>query len=142
LATTTEDTVARLRDVPLFAGCPDASLRRLAEVTAEVTFPAGRLIVNQGQIGNGLYIVVSGSASVVHGSDVLLQLGPGEFFGELSVIDQQPRSASVVAATDTVCLALASWDLLALLEQDSRLALNLIQVLASRLRACGEQLRH
>jgi CRP/FNR family transcriptional regulator len=69
-------------------------------------------------------------------------LAEGDFFGELAVIDQQPRMASVQAETDTACLALASWDLLALLEKDPALSLNMIKALAERLRSAGERHHH
>jgi CRP-like cAMP-binding protein len=98
--------------------------------------------VLQGQVGNGLYIVVSGAARVVQGADVLARLGPGDFFGELAVIDQQPRSASAYAEGPSSCLALASWDLMALLAEEPALALNLLRELASRLRRADAQLRH
>ena len=69
-------------------------------------------------------------------------LGPGDFFGELSVIDQQPRNASVQAVTETRCLGLASWELLQLLQTDSALSLNLIRGLVTRIRQFGEHHRH
>lgn len=131
-----------LSRVPLFQGCPPGSLLRIAEATGELSFPAGQLIVSKGQVGNGLYIVVTGGASAMAGQERLARFGPGDFFGELTVIDQQPRSANVVADEPTTCLALASWDLLALLRQDDQLALNLLTALAKRLRATTEQLRH
>lgn len=131
-----------LARVPLFAGISEESMARLAEVVGEQDFPAGAFIVRQGQIGTGLYIIVSGMARVVRGSDELAVLKDGDFFGELAVVDQQPRMASVQAETDTSCLALASWDLLALLETDSALSLNLIKALSARLRAVGERHHH
>ncbi len=117
-------------------------MARLAEATGELAFPAGEFIVRQGQIGNGLYIIVSGSARVIRGSAEIARLGEGEFFGELSVIDQRPRMASVEAAEDCRLLAVASWDLLRLLEHDPALSLNLIRGLVARLRAAGEHHHH
>lgn len=137
-----EEKSAALARVPLFEGISQASLDRLTEATGEVEFSAGQFIVRQGQVGSGLYIIVSGTARVVSGSRELARLGPGDFVGELAVIDQQPRLASVQAVDDTVCLALASWDLLELLRHDSALALNLIRGLAARLRSLTEQHRH
>lgn len=139
---TSEEKRARLESVPLFRDCSSDVLDRLAEATAEFEFSADAPIVQQGQVGNGLYVVVSGGASIVAGSDELARLGPGEFFGELSVIDQQPRAATAYAIGDTVCLALASWDLLAELERDPQLAVNLLRELARRLRRADAQLRH
>jgi len=138
---TAQQKAAWLARVPLFAGISDESMARLAEVVGEVDFPAGSWIVRQGQIGTGLYVILSGRARVIRGSEELAQLGEGEFFGELAVIDQQPRMASVQAETDTACLALASWDLLSLLEHDPALSLNLIKGLTERLRAAGEHHR-
>ena len=84
----------------------------------------------------------SGEVRILAGDDELARLGPGETIGELSVIDQQPRAASAVARADTVCLALASWDLIALIERDPSLALNLMRQLAGRLRRADVQLPH
>jgi CRP/FNR family transcriptional regulator len=132
-----------LARVELFRGCTPESLRMLAEVTGEIDYPADHFIVSQGQIGNGLYIVVSGQARVVRGSETIAELGPGDFFGELAVIDQLPRMASVVAETPTTCLALASWDLLRILEREPRLALNLLHEVSLRLRAAaGDRHQH
>lgn len=139
---TTQEKRRWLEGVPLFRGCPSDVVERLAGSTAEFEFTPEQPIVQQGQIGNGLYIVVSGGARVVAGSDELARFGPGEFFGELSVIDQQPRTASVFAVSQTTCLALASWDLVAELERDPRLAMNLLAELAGRLRGADVQLRH
>jgi CRP-like cAMP-binding protein len=131
-----------LRHVALFSEASDDSLRQVAERTGEQAFPAGRHIVSQGQGGNGLYLIVSGSVRVVRGDEGLARLGHGEVFGELTVIDQMPRHASVVTEEPTVCLALAAWDFLEILESDPRLALGVLKVLAARLRASGEQHRH
>jgi CRP/FNR family cyclic AMP-dependent transcriptional regulator len=138
----TEEKRVWLEKVPLFRGCSADVVDRLADATAEFTFAEGQPIVQQGQVGNGLYIVVDGGARIVAGSDELARLGSGDFFGELSVIDQRPRAATAYAIGPTTCLALASWDLVAVLENDSRLAMNLLHELAGRLRAADAQLRH
>jgi CRP-like cAMP-binding protein len=140
---TTEQKANWLAGVPLFAGISAESMNRLADVAGEQEFAAGQFIVRQGQVGTGLYIVVDGSVNVIRGGDdVLATLGPGDFFGEMSVIDQQPRNASVQAQSTTTVLAVASWDLLGLLESDPALSLNLIKGLVARVRAAGEQHRH
>ena len=126
----------------MLAGCPGEVIDTLAESTAEIEFADEQAIVRQGQVGNGLYIVVSGGARIVQGSDELARIGPGDFFGELSVIDQRPRTASAFALGESVCLALASWDLMAVLEREPTVSLNLLKELAGRLRATDEQLRH
>jgi len=142
MALTTEEKMAWLERVELFKGCPPDALRRIAERGGEIEFPAGRHIVTQGVIGNGLYVIVSGRARVMKGDEVMAELGPGDFFGELSVIDQLPRLATVIAEEPTTCLGLASWDLIAEIERDPKLALNLLRALALRLRAAREEHRH
>src|SRR3712207_2617326 len=107
---------------------------RLAEAAGEQDFPAGHFIARQGQIGTGLYLIIDGSVDIVRGDDVLATLGPGEFFGEMSVIDQQPRFASARAAQPTRVLAIASWDFMSLLESDAALAVNVIRGLVARIR--------
>jgi CRP/FNR family transcriptional regulator, cyclic AMP receptor protein len=138
----TDEVASALSRLPLFEGISEDSMARLARVTGEVDYEPDQFIVLQGQVGTGLYVILEGSARVVRGSDELAQLGPGDFFGELSVIDQKPRNASVQAVEPTRCLALASWDLLDLLESDPKLALNMIKGLAARIREQGEQHRH
>jgi CRP-like cAMP-binding protein len=133
---------ALLQAVPLFRGSSAEAIERMAGATSEFTFEADAPIVKQGQVGNGLYIIISGGVRVVAGSDQLARLGPGEFFGELSVIDQRPRTATAFADGETVCLALAAWDLMALLEQEPGLAMNMLRELAGRLRDADAQLRH
>jgi len=142
MSLSTAEKASALAQVPLFAGISGESMARLADSAGELEFAAGQFIVRQGQVGTGLYVVLDGSVKVLRGSDELARLRRGDFFGELSVIDQQPRNASVQAAEPTSCLAVASWDLLALIESDSAIALNLIRGLVARVRAAGEQHRH
>jgi len=137
-----QDKISWLAGVPLFASCDEETIERIADATGELVFTDGQAIVQQGQVGNGLYIVVSGSVRIVAGGGELARLGAGDFFGELAVIDQQPRNATAYAEGSTDCLALASWDLIALLERDSGLAMNLLRELARRLRRADAQLRH
>jgi CRP-like cAMP-binding protein len=138
---TTQDRRAWLERIPLFEDCAPESLDRLAEVVGEAAFVSGQPIVLQGQVGNGLFIIVSGAGRVLEGGVELARIGPGDTIGELSVIDQQPRVASVIAEGPVTALSLASWDLLGLLERDPRMSLNLLKVLARRLRDADERLR-
>jgi CRP-like cAMP-binding protein len=135
------ERVAWLERVPLFGGCDPQLIGEIADLTGEQTFADGQVIVRQGQVGNGLYIIVSGAVRIVGGTTELERMGPGDFFGELSVIDREPRSATVVAEGSTSCLALASWDLDELLARSPRLAQNLLRGLAGRLRRADARLR-
>ena len=142
MSLTTQEKRAWLAKVPLLDGCEEGILDTIAAATTEFEFADGQSIVQQGQVGNGLYVVVTGAARIVQGHDELIRLGPGDFFGELSVIDQQPRTASAFAVGATACLALASWDLMPILEREPALTLNLLRSVVGRLRHADMQLRH
>ena len=126
----------------LFEGAPASALGRLAERAGERSFADGEYLVRQGQAGTGLWVIVSGGARVVRGSEELSRLGPGQFLGELAVIDQQPRLASVVATGPTVALGLASWDLFTEVEKDPELAAAMLRGLAHRLRQVIGEAHH
>ncbi len=119
---------------PLFRGLDGTGLAAVAAAAIEVEFPADRVIVRQGEIGTGFFVVVDGSVRVVRDGAVLARLGPGEFFGELSVLDGGPRVAQVLAAEPTRCLALASWDFERVLREEPAVALSVLRVVAARLR--------
>jgi CRP/FNR family transcriptional regulator, cyclic AMP receptor protein len=127
---------------PLFRGVPPDQLAAVAETATEVDFPAGRVIARQGEIGTGFFIVVEGGARVIRDGTTLARLGPGEFFGELSVLDGLPRIAQVVADAPTRCLAIASWDLERVLLDHPALTLGILRELAGRLRSVTEQQHH
>jgi CRP-like cAMP-binding protein len=127
---------------PLFTGVDEAGLGMVAERAFEVDFAPGQVIARQGDVGTGFFIVASGSVRVVRDGATIATLGPGEFFGELSVLDGQPRNAQVVAAEPTTCLALASWDFEAIVTEDPKVALAVMRGLAGRLRGLTEALRH
>ena len=93
-------------------------MERIAERTIEVEFPADHVIARQGEIGTGFFVIASGGARVVRDGEAIARLGPGDFFGELSVLDGRPRVAQVLADGPTVCLALATWDFEAVLLEE------------------------
>jgi len=128
-----------LAGCPLFRGVGSEYLAALAEKATEVEFAPRHTIVRQGEIGTGFFIVVEGRVKVLRDARTLATLGPGEFFGELSVLDGQPRIAQVVAEEPTRCLALASWDFEKVLLDQPALSLAILRGLAARLRAVSEQ---
>lgn len=119
---------------PLFAGLEADGMAAVAQAAVEVEFPAGRTIARQGEIGTGLFIVAEGVVRVVRDGEIIARLGPGEFFGELSVLDGGARTASVIADGPTTCLALATWDAERVLREQPSVALAVLRVLAARLR--------
>ncbi len=139
---TKKQKVALLQKVSLFSGVGPRALAAIAGLMTEIDFPPQRYIVRQGQVGTGFYLIASGRAAVLRGSTVVAELGPGDFFGELSVLDQSPRMAHVVAGEPTTCLALASWDLARLLEKNPKITLAMLRIVAGRLRAASEHHTH
>lgn len=127
---------------PLFHGIGADGVAALAGRATEVDFPAGHVIARQGEIGTGFFVIVAGSVRVVRDGDVLAHLGPGDFFGELSVLDRQPRNATVAAETASRCLAIASWDFEAELLANPALTLAILRGVAARLRRETEAIRH
>ena len=119
---------------PLFRGLDGGDLASVAAAAIEVDFPADRVIAREGEIGTGFFIVVEGRVKVVRGGTTVAHLGPGEFFGELSVLDGGPRVAQVVAEAATRCLAIASWDFERVLREEPGVALAVLRVVAARLR--------
>ncbi len=139
---TREAKIELLGRTPLFAGVEPESLAGIADRTVEVdTAPEG-VILRQGEIGTGFFIVVTGTVRVVRDGETIARLGPGEFFGELSVLDRLPRNAQVAADEPTTCLALASWDLEAVLLEEPHMALAMLRAMAGRLRAITDAHRH
>ena len=126
----------------LFDGIDAEGMDQIAAVAVQVDFPADHVIARQGEIGTGFFVIVKGAARVVRAGETIATLGPGDFFGELSVLDGRPRIAQVIADGPTTCLALASWDFEAVLLQQPRVALAILRGLAARLRDLTEADRH
>jgi CRP/FNR family cyclic AMP-dependent transcriptional regulator len=127
---------------PLFQGVDAEHLAAVGDKATEVEFPAGRVIARQGEIGTGFFIIVDGRVKVIRDNEELAVLGPGDFFGELSVLDRMPRVAQVVTDAPTRCLALASWDFEQVLLDHPALALAILRGLAGRLRSVTEHHRY
>jgi CRP-like cAMP-binding protein len=132
-----KETADFLSKVPLFKTLRRSQLEGLAKVARPDDFAAGEDIVTQGQGGVGLFIIVSGQADVVHvrrdrTKTVVNKLGPADYFGELALLTEGPRTASVVAAEPTQVLVLARWDFMGLLKRDAEMAVAILQELAWR----------
>jgi CRP-like cAMP-binding protein len=125
--------VDRLRSVPLFGGCNDKELAFIASRADEVDIPAGRVLCEKGKSGGDFFIILDGRADVeaVHGKR---NLGPGEFFGEIALIDNGPRTATVKAATPMRCLVLGHTQFRDVLRQNGEIALKVLRAVTERLR--------
>ena len=139
---TSERRTQLLGTVGLFSGLGPDELAAIAQRAVEVDFGADRTIVRQGEVGTGFFLIATGLARVVRDGETVAELGPGDFFGELSLLDGEPRIAAVVSQTPTACLAIASWDFEALLEERPRLAILILKGVARRLREVSEEHRH
>jgi CRP-like cAMP-binding protein len=142
MSLTSERRTQLLASVELFRGLGPEELAAVADRMVEVDFAEDRMIVRQGEVGTGFFLIATGLARVVRDGETIARLGPGDFFGELSVLDGEPRMATVVTDTTTTCLAIASWDFEALLEAQPRLAILILKGVARRLRAVSEEHRH
>lgn len=131
---TRRETAQALSVVPLFAGFTKRDLSRLAEETDIVSFPAGSTIVEEGLLGETMFVVLSGEAKVMKGKRRLGTVRPGDFFGEVALLDGAPRSASVVAETPVVAIRLFRRTLLRTLEAEPELALKILDSLVRRVR--------
>jgi CRP-like cAMP-binding protein len=139
-----EDT---LRNVELFRDIDKDDLETLAKIVVTREFKQGDVIVRESEPGVAFYVVSRGRVEVVKGAtgseQVLAVLNPGEFFGEMALFDDQPRSASVRAIQDTECLVMSKWDLNTVFAATNcRVATHLLAVLARRIRNLQDAATH
>jgi CRP-like cAMP-binding protein len=134
-----------LRRVPLFSDLAEVELARFAEVLREREYPKNSVILFEDDPGDALYVVRTGQVKVVligeDGREVILSvLTDGDFFGEMSLIDDEPRSAHVIAMRDSQLLVLRREDFQAQLEAQPKIALKLLRVVVQRLRRADEKI--
>jgi CRP/FNR family transcriptional regulator, cyclic AMP receptor protein len=128
------DQTELLSQVPLFATVPKKDLRVLARAAHDMTYEAGTQLASQDDLGVTFFTVVEGEAEVVLNGRVIKRLGPGDYFGEMSIIDRAPRSADVVAASRLRCLVFTQWEFRPFLKEHPDIAWALLEVLVGRLR--------
>ena len=123
-----------LAQVPLFEGLSRRHLKQIAEHADEISFREREIIVEAGQRGGTFFVIVEGEVRVVRGDRTIARVGPGEFFGEISLLDGGPRTASVIAATPVVAIRLfkASFD--KVVREEPRVAGKILAAVARRLR--------
>ena len=139
------DKLELMRHVTLFRTLDDDQLHTLVAAARECVYPREAAIVEQGQNrdesqdGDSLYVILQGRVDVVREGEGrqqhIAQLGPGQFFGEMSLLDGKPRSATVIALEDTQCLILPRWDLLRTMRKEPEVAIHMLEVLSRRLRS-------
>lgn len=131
---TTSEKVLRLRGVDLFLALTAEDLVEIAEIAEEVDFGAGEMIIREGEVGVDLYVVVDGAVRVFRGEHQLAVLGLDSVFGEIAILDSEPRTASVAADTDVSLLRIHQQDFVDILRSRPQIANAVIRVLCERLR--------
>ena len=124
-----------LQRVPLFADFERGELERLARSFKERTFEAGSAVVGEVKTGAGFFVIESGESSVSVRDSLRAKLGPGDYFGEIALIDEGARSATVTADSELRCWGLTSWEFRPLVEGNAAIAWKLLETMAKRLRA-------
>ena len=123
-----------LKRVPLFQGLDDKHIDTLSRTFTDRTFKAGQEITSEGGGGVGFFVIENGEAVVSVGGEERRTLGPGDYFGEVALIDEGSRSATITAKTDVQCYGLTPWQFRPLVEENATIAWPLLVSMAKRLR--------
>jgi len=124
----------QLAKVPFFASLSKKDLQRVAKASDETPIAAGQTLVEQGRTGHEFFLILEGTAVVRRNNRKTADLGPGQYFGELAILDRGPRSASVVANTDMRVLVLGQREFVGLVDSIPGMAYKILTVMALRLR--------
>ena len=123
-----------LRSVPLFTGMTDTAIESVGGLAHEVTFASGEELVRQGDEGDSFLVIVEGRAGVVQNGDTLRELGPGDYLGEIALIDGGPRTATVTAIDPVRALIVERSDFRRLIDDFSAVRFHVLTVLTQRIR--------
>jgi CRP-like cAMP-binding protein len=119
-----------LQRVPIFSDLDRKELERIAASMKERTFKAGDKVTEEGQSGIGFFVIADGEAKVTVGGDERRRLGPGDYFGEVALLNETARTATITAETDLHCFGLTSWEFRPLVETHSTIAWKLLQAMS------------
>jgi CRP-like cAMP-binding protein len=134
----THDTkVEALSAAPLFQGLSDKELTELAKRTEDLDFPAGKVLVHEGEVGSEFYVIMEGEAEVTQDGAVVATHGAGDFFGELALVEDVPRNATVTATTPLRCFMLTRGRFLHVLDEHPDVERKVMRALARRLVAAS-----
>jgi CRP/FNR family transcriptional regulator, cyclic AMP receptor protein len=129
-----KETVAQLSKVPIFLGCARRELELIARAAKELHHKPGSVISREGDPGIGLFIILEGTATVTIGGVRRGTMGPGDFFGEVALLDRGPRTATVTATTPLTLLVLTEWVFRGLVLEHPSIGVRVLQGMAARLR--------
>jgi CRP/FNR family transcriptional regulator, cyclic AMP receptor protein len=125
-----QGTVDLLKRVPIFQGLDNRELERIAASMKPRTFRAGDTVTTEGQGGVGFFVIEDGEAKVTVHGDERRRLGPGDYFGEIALLTDRPRTATITAESDLRCYGMTSWDFKPLVETHGSIAWKLLQAVA------------
>ena len=128
-----------IQQVPLFSELDKKDLQGLASSMKERTFEAGDTVASEGQTGVGFFIIEDGEATVTVGGEELGTMKAGDSFGEVALIDDGARTATITAKTPLKCYGITSWEFRPLVEENADLAWKMLQEMAKRLRAAEQR---
>ena len=128
-----------LGQVPIFAGCSKRELAIIARAAKEVTHKEGTVIAREGERGIGLFLILEGQCNVSIGGKTKARLGPGDFFGEVALLDGGPRTATVTATTLVHLVGITGWVFRGLLMEHPSIALRTLESVAGRLRSVSKE---
>lgn len=131
-----------LSAVPLFSELSKKELSSLAGAVKEVSHESGHVLAREGDVGLGFFLIVEGTAGVSVNGRPRAKLGPGDSFGEISLLDEGPRTATVTAETPIRLLGLTSWVFRRMIEENPGVATKLLRIMAHRLRASSQDHTH
>jgi CRP-like cAMP-binding protein len=134
-----EDVLEYFKSVPMFASCSKKDLKTIASNAERCRVPAGRVLAEQGQTGREAFVIVDGKARVLRNGRKIATLGPGQFFGELSLLDRAPRNATVVADTDMELLVLGQREFAKIVDAAPAFARALLTGIARRINEADSQ---
>lgn len=125
-----KEAVPLLKRVPIFQGLDDRELERIADSMKDRTFRAGDTVTSEGQGGIGFFVIEDGVAKVTVGGEERRRLGAGDYFGEVALLTDSPRTATITAETDLRCYGMTSWDFKPLVESHGSIAWKLLQAMS------------
>lgn len=130
--------VEALQRVPLFADLSKHEVKQIASLFKERRFSEGETVVRQGSGGAAFFVIESGEATVFVGGEEYTALKPGDYFGEIALIDEGTRMATITAVSDLLCYGLTYWDFRPLVEKNGVIGWKLLQSMAKMYRAARE----
>jgi CRP/FNR family transcriptional regulator, cyclic AMP receptor protein len=128
---------ARLKAVPLFAHCTAKQIQFMVTQVEDMDFPAGRVLCTEGKSGGDFFVLLSGAADVTRKGRKIAKMVPGDFFGEIALVDGGPRTATVTTTVPSRCLVLGPRQFQNVLHQDTDIAHSVMKALTLRVREAG-----